>query len=272
MRKLALNLAVIIILAGCILGAILIIDGNYLKHNSINGIIILLLLGLTTGFIIRFRKYLLSLVLIATMFSCDYAKSNQQVVTSEDCGKTWKQVESGESVPKGGVNPCYMKVIIPNYPMQGDANFVANLKARVRVEVEIDYDYSIIKPLAFIKEAKFLGKTNAHADTALDSTFEMAENMVVDKRLRDVSKAIFLKTDILEFDQGDLEATLLLETNKVLHPLGIQLNFLTLTFDLDEQSKTAIDVVTAIKIYEAKGEIEFGRQVILKKAGKIIIE
>jgi hypothetical protein len=52
------------------------------------------------------------------------------------------------------------------------------------------------------------------------------------------------------------------------------LNFITLTFDLDEQTRQAIDVSTAMKIYESKSLQEVGKQVIIQKAGatKIIIE
>jgi hypothetical protein len=54
----------------------------------------------------------------------------------------------------------------------------------------------------------------------------------------------------------------------------VHLNFITLTFDLDEQTRQAIDVSTAMKIYESKGLQEIGKQVISKRAGatKIVVE
>lgn len=124
-----------------------------------------------------------------------------------------------------------MKVVMPNYPMQGECVFIANLKDRVRAKVEIDYDFIIIEPLSFIKQAKYLGKANSDADdeTNVSSNFEMAENMVIDKRIKDVSKNLFLSEDIVELDQADLENKLLEESNKVLEPLGIRLNFITLS-------------------------------------------
>ncbi len=209
--------------------------------------------------------------------SCNYAKSNQQVVISSDCGMTWKKINAGDAVPKGVANPCYMKVVIPNYPMQGDSRFITNLKDRVRAFVHIDYDYSITDPLAFIRQAKFLGKANAHADSegALDpSAFEGAENMVIDKRIRDVSKAIFINEDIVELDQAEIENKLLDVSNKVLDTLGVSLNFITLTFDLDEQTRQAIDVSTAMKIYESKNLSDLGKSVIVQKAGaaRVVVE
>jgi hypothetical protein len=54
----------------------------------------------------------------------------------------------------------------------------------------------------------------------------------------------------------------------------VHLNFITLTFDLDEQTRQAIDVATAMKIYESKGLQEIGKQVMTQRAGatKIIID
>ncbi|UYZ63862.1 hypothetical protein [Hymenobacter weizhouensis] len=207
----------------------------------------------------------------------NYAKSNQQVVVSDDCGKEWELIAAGDAVPKGTMNPCFMKVVIPNFPMQGDSRFITNLKDRVRAAIHIDYDYSIISPLAFIRQAKFLGKANTDADSeeALNPrAFEGAENMVIDKRIRDVSKALFLNEDIVELDQAEIENQLLVQSNKVLEPLGVHLNFITLTFDLDEQTRQAIDVSTAMKIYESRNLSEVGKQVMVARAGatKLAVE
>ncbi len=219
---------------------------------------------------------LVGLSLIWTISSCNYAKSNQQVLVSSDCGMKWSLIKAGEAVPKAGINPCYMKVVIPNFPMQGESKFISNLKDRVRANVHIDYDYSIIAPLEFIKQAKFLGKANVNPDdeAALGSTFEGAENMVIDKRIKDVAKAVFIDADIVELDQSDMENHLLEASNKVLEPLGVRLNFITLTFDLDEQTRQAIDVSTAMKIYESRGLTELGKHVMIQRAGatKMVVE
>jgi hypothetical protein len=226
-------------------------------------------------------KYLRSLPVLAlvllTIQGCNYAKSNQQVVVSDDCGMTWKKINAGDAVPKGGLNACYMKVVIPNYPMQGESKFISNLKDRVRANVHIDYDYSIIEPLAFIKQAKYIGKANTNADdpdAINDKAFESAENMVIDKRIKDVAKSVFINEDIVELDQSYIETHLLTESNKILEPLGVRLNFITLTFDLDEQTRQAIDVSTAMKIYESKGLQEVGKQVMIQRAGatKVVVE
>lgn len=259
-------------------GALASLNGNYFAHNPYNFIFIVAgLVLLIVGFI-RFARHITTLSLLAILVlsqGCNYAKSNQQVVISEDCGMTWEKINAGDAVPKGGLNACYMKVVIPNYPMQGESKFICNLKDRVRANVHIDYDYSIIDPLNFITHAKFLGKANTDADSAdaIGSAFEGAENMVIDKRIKDVAKNVFIDSDIVELDQSEVEESLLIESNKILEALGVQLNFITLTFDLDEQTRQAIDVSTAMKIYESKGLQDIGAQVISERAGanKIII-
>ena len=253
--------------------------GNYFINNPFSGILIIIGLILSIYGFMKATKFIWTLVLTGLLFtltSCNYAKSNQQVVVSDDCGMTWKKINAGDAVPKAGINPCYMKVVIPNYPMQGDAIFISNLKDKVRANVHIDYDYSITESLSFIKQAKFLGKSNVDADNeeAIGKSFEMAENMVIDKRIKDVAKRIFVDEDIVELDQSDIENHLLIESNKALEPLGVHLNFITLTFDLDEQTRQAIDVSTAMKIYESKGLQDVGKQVMIQRAGatKITVE
>jgi len=253
--------------------------GNYLSSNWIMGcvgIIGAVCLIVFLGATIKSLWKVLSVFALFLLIGCNYAKSNQQVVVSEDCGMTWKKINAGESVPKGGLNMCYMKVVIPNYPMQGESKFIGNLKGKVRVNTHVDYDYSIIEPLSFVKQAKYLGKANADADSeeALDSKFEGAENSIIDKRIKDVAKNVFLSEDILEMEQSELEDRLFVESNKVLEQFGVKLNFITLTFDMDEQTRQAIDVATAMKIYESKQLGELGKTVISARAGatKITVE
>jgi hypothetical protein len=252
--------------------------GGYLSSNLFTGILMLIGIGLVIWLFLKGSKWIWGLpIFLLTFQSCDYAKSNQQVVVSEDCGMSWKKIKAGDAVPRAGVNRCYMKVVMPNFPMQGESKFIANLKERVRASVHIDYDYSIMDPLEFINQAKYLGKANSDADSgdALDpSAFEGAENMVIDKRIKDVAKNIFIHQDIVELDQSDIEEQLLVECNKVLDPLGVQLNFITLTFDLDDQTRQAIDVSTAMKIYTSKNLEDVGRQVMIERAGatKITVE
>ena len=254
--------------------------GNFEGTNPALFWLLLISFGLVVYYVGKGVRFVWKMKLIVVLFaleSCSYAKSNQQVVVSTDCGMSWKKIEAGDAVPKAGMNYCYMKVVIPNYPMQGESKFISNLKDKVRANITIDYDYSIIEALSFIKQAKYIGKANANADdpdAINEAAFEQAENMVIDKRIKDVAKDILIGQDIVDLDQSDLESMLLAECNKVLEPLGVKLNFITLTFDLDEQTRQAIDVSTAMKIYQSKGLEQLGAQVISQRAGatKVTVE
>lgn len=273
MMKFAVNSLCIIAIGAILYGFYEMIAGNYFYNAPFNGAILLVLgivaIGVIAKSLYNFNS-MFALLGIAVLSGCSYAKSNQQVLISGNCGKDWEMIGAGEHVPTAGVNPCYMKVVIPNYSMQGESVFISNLKDRVRANVHIDYDYAIIDPLAFIREARYLGKANSEADSddALDDgAFEGAENKVIDKRIRDVAKGVLLTQDIVELDQGEIEDELLERANARLHPIGIQLNFITLTFDLDEQTRQAIDISTAMKIYESKQIKELGEKVMSAKAG-----
>ena len=278
--KILLSALIVLAAAFTIYGVWKAAAGNYFANASFitAGITIVGAIAFLGLLFAGMRKlWLFCFAAIFFMQSCNYAKSNQQVVISDDCGMTWKRINAGDAVPKGVGNPCYMKVVMPNYPMQGDSRFISNFKDRVRAAVHIDYDYSITDPLAFIRQAKYLGKANKDADDndALEpKAFEGAENMVIDKRIRDVSKGILLAEDIVELEQAELENKLFAESNKILEPLGVHLNFITLTFDLDEQTRQAIDVSTAMKIYNSKELTDIGKQVIAARAGatKIVVE
>ncbi|MGJ1360128.1 hypothetical protein ACR79K_25825 [Sphingobacterium siyangense] len=279
LAKTCFTLMIIIGVLGGTYGIYKMVAGNYAMNDPFSfGFILMAYIILVSGAYVATKRIwtLLIIGVVITFQSCNYAKSNQQVVVSEDCGMTWKKINAGEAVPKGGLNMCYMKVVVPNFPMQGEATFISNLKDKVRANVHIDYDYSIIDALAFIKQAKFLGKANVDADNeeAIGKSFEMAENMVIDKRIKDVAKRIFVDEDIVELDQSEIENHLLAESNKVLEQLGVHLNFITLSFDLDEQTRQAIDVSTAMKIYESKGLTDLGKQVMSQRAGatKITVE
>ena len=257
-------------------------DGNFFRNAGFMTSTIMILLSIVIVYFIYLGiKKIWTLAVIGLLFvtiqGCSYAKSNQQVLVSSDCGMTWKKINAGDAVPRGTLDPCYMRVVVPNFPMQGESKFIGNLSGKVKVNVEIDYDYSITDGLAFIKEAKYLGRANADVDdnSALDNAaFESAENRVIEKRIREVAKGLFLTEDIVDMEQADLEEKLENESNKILDKYGVKLNFMTLTFIPDDQTKEAIDVATAMRIYESKNLKELGEKVISARAGatKVSVE
>lgn len=256
--------------------------GNYFNNAPLWVSLLVIVAAISVIYLaVKWVRYflnlsILSIAMLLFLSACSFSKSNQQVLVSNDCGVEWKKIAAGDAVPTGATNPCYMKVVIPNYPMQGETRFISNLKGKVRAVVHIDYDYSIQDGLSFIKQAKYLGNTNSSVDDQSNEStnFEQAENMVIDKRLKDVVKDILLEEDIVELDQNELENIIHEKTNKVLKPFGVELNFITLTFDLDEQTRQAIDIATAMKIYESNGLSDIGKQIMVSRAGatKITVE
>lgn len=214
------------------------------------------------------KKLIAILLTVAVLQSCDYATSNVQTLYTSDCGVTWKLIKAGESVPKA-MGMCSYKVTIPDYPMQGESKFKTGFKDRVLANVEVTYDYAIIDGIKFISEAKYLGKSNTSSDSETNASgaYETAENSVIDKRIKEVARELLVVEDITDFSQSDFEDNLLLKVNKLLESKGVQLNFLSFVPIPDEQTRTAIDVATASKIYKAKDLIDIGEKVLAAKAG-----
>ena len=214
---------------------------------------------------------LFAALLLVALTSCDYAQANVNTLVTDDCGVTWKLIAAGKSVPKGVANPCFYKVTIPDYPMQGDSRFKVVFAENVLASLDVSYDYTITNPMSFIQEAKYLGKTNS---AEVGTQFEAAENTVIDMRIKDAVRGRLSKEDVVTFSPSDFEDLLLPELNKLLQPRGVTVNFLSLVPVYDEQTAQAVDVATAMKIYTSKNLEKLGEQVIANRAGasKVVVE
>jgi len=216
------------------------------------------------------KLFTLFAIIIATVLftSCDRAQSNVQTLYTSNCGVSWELIKAGETVPKG-VGMCSYKVTIPDYPMQGESVFKSAFANRVMAKIEVTYDYSIIDGKAYIGEAKYLGKINSDSDDSGNSAkvYETAENSVIDKRIKEIARDLLLDQDIVEFNQAEFESKLLDKVNELLKQKGVKLNFLSFVPIPEEQTRQAIDVVTAMKIYESKGLSKVGESVTSARAG-----
>jgi len=210
---------------------------------------------------------------VVLMTACSYAKANMQTLVTNDCGKSWTLIGTGEHVPST-MGPCSYKVTIPDYPMQGETKFKTSFKNKVLADVEISYDYSIVDGKKFIGEAKFLGRANSDPDGGENSNalYEVAENSVIDKRIREVTSASLVNEDIVDFSQAEFEDKLLAAVNKELDSRGVRLNSLTFVPIPQEQTMLAIDMATAMKVYESKGLTELGQRVTVARAGAAKIQ
>lgn len=234
------------------------------------------------GQIVRFDKGIdqmraLSLAMVVcltiTSSACSRGGANVQTLISDDCGVSWTLIPPGQVIPSR-IGPCAYKVSIPDYPMQGETRFKTSFANRVLADVEIAYEYSIFDGKVFIGEAKYLGRANSAVDDSTNSSaqYESAENAVIDKRIRDVATEMLLKEDIVEFSQSEFEDKLLEAVNERLKDKGVRLNFLSFVPTPEEQTRLAIDMMTAMKVYESKGLGELGKAVATARAGATHIE
>lgn len=210
---------------------------------------------------------------ILTLQSCDKSQANVRTLISNDCGVTWVLIPAGQTIPKR-LTACELKTTIPSAPMTGESHFKTNFANKVKTNIDMDYEYEIIDPVKFITEAPYLAKSNSDADdvSSNNSRFESAENSIIDKRIKDIARDLLLNIDIVEFDQSEFEDTLQDQVNKALSDRGVHINYLSFVPTPSEQTEQAIDVATAMKIYESKGLGEIGKQVISNKAGATKIE
>jgi hypothetical protein len=222
------------------------------------------------------KKIMLFFGVVLTMLtlqSCERSQANVRTLISNDCGLTWELIPAGQTIPKR-ITPCELKTTIPGAPMTGESHFKTNFANKVKTNIDMDYEYEIIDPVKFITEAPYLAKTNSDNDevSSNNSRFESAENSIIDKRIKDIARDLLLNIDIVEFDQSEFEDTLQNKVNTALSQRGVRINYLSFVPTPSEQTEQAIDVATAMKIYESKNLQEVGKQVITNKAGATRIE
>lgn len=212
-------------------------------------------------------------IILLGLQSCERSQANVRTLISNDCGVTWQLIPAGQTIPKR-ITACELKTTIPGAPMTGESHFKTNFANKVKTNIDMDYEYEIIDPVKFITEAPYLAKSNSDADdvSSNNSRFESAENSIIDKRIKDIARDLLLDIDIVEFDQSEFEDILQSKVNKALEERGVRINYLSFVPTPSEQTEQAIDVATAMKIYESKNLQEVGKQVIANKAGATKIE
>jgi hypothetical protein len=211
------------------------------------------------------------LCLLAVLAGCSYAQGNKITLYTPDCGVTWTEIAPGRAVPYTGTGTiCAYKVTIPASPMQGEALFRTSFKDRVLAQVDLAYEYQIVDGAKFVSEAKYLGKKNSEADNEDqngNARYESAENSIIEKRIREAASEMLLEEDIVEFVQSEFEDRLLAAANELLADKGVQLNFISFVPVPEEQTRLAIDMITAHRIYETHGLGELGHDIAVARAG-----
>lgn len=220
----------------------------------------------------KIKSIIMAVMAVSLMFffmACSRSQANVQTLVSDDCGASWTLIGVGERIPSR-VTPCELKTTLPTSPMNGTSVFKTSFANKVKATISMDYEYMITDPVKFITSAPYLAKTNSDPDdvSANNSRFESAENSIIDKRIKEISRDLLLEIDIVDFDQAEFEDVLLEKVNEMMQAdRGIYLNYISFVPVPTEQTEQAIDICTAMRIYESKNLQEIGARVMEAKAG-----
>jgi hypothetical protein len=221
------------------------------------------------------KKVFILALILAGLAGCTRTPSNVHVLSTTDCGAHWAKLDVGSTVPKHTGNPCGYNTALPNWPMAGETQFKTQFAKKVLSNAKMSYTYAVVDPIAFISEARYLGKMGGSLELSSDSVggrYEMAENIIIDKLLREVTTELTRDQDVVDANPAEIEDAILKSAKDTLEKKGIVLSDLALLIENDEQTRLAIDAATAIRVYEAAGIREVGQNVMTARAGATKIQ
>jgi len=216
------------------------------------------------------KKTLTTVMAALALAGCARAPSNIHALSTEDCGAKWTKLNTGSSVPKHTGNPCGYNIAIPNWPMAGDAAFKTQFKGQVLTNARWSYTYTITDPIKYISNAAYLGKMGGSLEISSEDVgkkYGMAENILIDKALREVTVAETQTMEIVNANPADIEDKVFARMRPIMEGKGIALTDMALVIEPDAQTRLAIDVATAVRVYENAGIGEVGKQVAVANAG-----
>lgn len=215
-------------------------------------------------------KHLIILAAVAALVGCSRTPSNVHVISTTDCGANWEKLDVGSSIPKHTGNPCGYTTALPNWPMAGDTQFKTQFAKKVLSNARLSYSYVIANPIAFVNEARYLGKMGGSLEISAESTgakYEMAENIIIDKLLREVTTDLTRNLEVVDANPAEIEDAIFNKAKEALSKKGVVMSDLALVIENDEQTRLAIDAATAVRVYEAAGIAEVGMRVMESRAG-----
>ena len=218
-------------------------------------------------------KKLITLFILAfsiLLVGCDRAPSNVQVLSTSDCGATWTKLKAGDVVPTHKTNPCGFNTALPNWPMTGDVTFKTQFAQKVLSTAQVSYSYAISDPVSFINEAKYLGKMGGSLEISAETIgtrFETAENTIIDRVIREAATDITRKLEIVDASPAEIEDLVQKAVTPILAKRGVTLSDMALVIINDDQTRLAIDAVTALRVYKAASMPEAGQRIVAARAG-----
>jgi len=154
--------------------------------------------------------------------------------------------------------------------MAGDARFKTQFAKGVLSTAGLSYTYSITNPVAFVSEARYLGKMGGSLEISAESVgarFEVAENIIIDKLLREITVDLTREMEIVDANTALIEDAIFEKSKATLDKRGVTLADLALVIENDDQTRLAIDAATAVRVYTAAGIPEVGKQIMAARAG-----
>lgn len=221
------------------------------------------------------KNVLVAVLVMLALAGCNRTPSNVHVLSTDNCGAKWEKLSVGSTVPKHTGNPCGYNVALPNWPMAGETQFKTQFSKKVLSTAKMSYIYSITDPLLFINEARYLGKMGGSLELSADTVgnrYEMAENIIIDKMLREVTTDMTRNLDVVDANPAEIEDAILKHAQGILEKKGIALGGLALIVENDDMTRMAIDSATAIRVYDAAGIRSVGEAVIAARAGATNIQ
>jgi hypothetical protein len=101
---------------------------------------------------------------------------------------------------------------------------------------------------------------------SVGSRYEMAENILIDRLLREVATELTRSIDVVSANPAEIEEIIFKRAKSDLEARGINLLDLALVVKNDDQTRNAIDSATALRVYENAGIGDVGRQIIVARS------
>lgn len=217
-------------------------------------------------------SFLPLLAIIALLASCrPVVNPNEWVVSTGTCWNTMTVTKAGQIIPRL-LTPCDRMVILPATAMAADFECETKFQNRVAGKVNITYQWLITDPIAFIQSAKSVTSSPTDGSNKIDpNALEAIENAVVDKMLIDLIRE-YTPTKEAGLDELQIEKDLYELSRAELANRGVQFENMSINVTFTPQIEEALDIISALQFYEAKGERELGVKVIQQKAGAANIQ
>jgi hypothetical protein len=163
-------------------------------------------------------------------------------------------------------------VILPATALSADFECETKFKDRVAGKINITYQWYITDPILFIQSAKSITSSPTSSDKKIDpAALEAIENSVVDKMLIDLIRE-YTPTKEAGLDELQIERDLHELSKAELAGRGVMFENMSINVTFTPQIEEALDIISALQFYEAKGERTLGTEVIKQKAGAANIQ